>query len=284
MANLSWQIGDVRVTRITEMEEVGLEWVIAKASPENLRQIPWLSPHFVDEAWEARLSIHALVVETPDRRIVVDTCVGNDKDFEVIERWHKRQGPFLSEFESAGFPRESIDTVLCTHLHVDHVGWNTVLEDGKWRPTFPGARYLFADSEWNFWKTQDEGVNGTVLDQSVRPIWDAGLADLVTDTHKVCDEIWLEPTPGHTPGHVSIRISSRGEEAVITGDMIHHPCQIAEPSWGSHADSDFNQAVETRESFLQRYEGGAVLVIGTHFATPTAGRIVRDGETYRLDV
>jgi glyoxylase-like metal-dependent hydrolase (beta-lactamase superfamily II) len=215
---------------------------------------------------------------------VVDTCVGNDKDLSAVAAWHQRQGPFLSEFEASGFPRDSIDIVLCTHLHVDHVGWNTVLEDGKWQPTFPKARYLFADTEWNFWKTQDEGFNGTVLQQSVHPIWDAGLADLVDDSHQVCEAVRLEPTPGHTPGHVSVRISSRGEEAVITGDMIHHPCQIAEPSWGSHADSDFDQAITTRKRFLERYAGGEVLVIGTHFASPTAGRVMRDGKTYRFDV
>lgn len=284
MACLSWQIGDVRVTRIVEMEESGLSWVVAKGTPENLRTIPWLSPHFVDASWEALLSIHALVIETPERRIVVDTCVGNDKDFAVIERWHQRQGSFLADFEAAGFPPESIDTVLCTHLHVDHVGWNTVLRDGKWKPTFPNARYLFAETEWDFWKTQDEGFNGAVLEQSVRPIWEAGLADLVTETHAVCEGIALEPTPGHTPGHVSVRISSRGEEAVITGDMIHHPCQIAEPSWGCHADSDGDQAEATRVRFLERYGNGDVLVIGTHFAGPTAGRIVRDGDRYRLEV
>lgn len=283
MVNLSWKIGDVRITRVQEFEESGLEWVIPQASAANLRKIPWLSPHFVDATGEARLSVHALVIETPERRIIVDTCVGNDKNLTAIKRWQQRQGPFLNQLENSGFAPASIDTVLCTHLHVDHVGWNTVLEDGKWRPTFPAARYLIAQDEWEHWKVQDDEFTSNVLDESVRPIWDAGLADLVTSEHKLCDEVWLEPTPGHTPGHVSVRISSQGEQAVITGDMIHHPCQIAEPGWGCHADSDFDQAIRTREQFLTRYVGGAVLVIGTHFAGPTAGRIIRDGDAYRLE-
>ena len=283
MDNLSWQIGDVRITRVQEIEDSGLEWVIRQASPANLRKIPWLSPHFVDADWEARLSVHALVVDTPSRRIVVDTCVGNHKNLP-LEQWSQRKGPFLEDLEASGFPAESVDTVLCTHLHFDHVGWNTILVDGRWRPTFPNARYLVAREEWAHWEAQEGDFATTVLSESVRPVWQAGLIDLVDTSHRVCDEVWLEPTPGHTPGHVSVRISSREEDAVITGDMIHHPCQFAEPGWGSVADSDLDQGIATRESFFERNVDTPTLVIGTHFAGPTAGRVVRDGRAYRLDV
>ncbi len=283
MSHLSWTVGDVRITRIQEIEEPGLEWVVAQASPDNLRTIPWLAPHFVDDGWNALLSVHALVVETPDRRIVVDTCIGNGKNLKILEAWHMREGPFLEDFEGAGFARESIDTVLCTHLHVDHVGWNTLRQGDRWAPTFPRADYLIAEDEWRHWEKQGDRFSTTVLEESVRPIWDAGLARLVPGTHRVCDEVWLEPTPGHTPGHVCVRIASRGEQAVITGDMIHHPCQIARPDWAPQVDTDPEQGVRTREDFLARYADGPVLVIGTHFAGPTAGRIVRDGDTYRLD-
>ena len=118
----------------------------------------------------------------------------------------------------------------------------------------------------------------------MQPIFDAGLADLVDADAAVNDEVRLVPTPGHTPGHVSVAIRSRGEEAVITGDMIHHPCQIAYPDWSTTADSDQDWARDTRESFLDRHADSPVLVIGTHFAGPTAGRLVRDGDRYRLDV
>ncbi|MCP4906971.1 MAG: MBL fold metallo-hydrolase, partial [bacterium] len=218
---LSWKIGELRVTRIQESEDVGLDWVLEEATPENLRQIPWLAPHFMNADGEALWSIHALVVETATRRILVDTCVGNDKNLPITA-WNQLQGSFLTDLEAAGFSPESIDTVLCTHLHVDHVGWNTILIENRWQPTFPNARYLFAREEWAHWDCQDDEFSKTVLSESVRPIWEAGLVDLVDSDHRVCDGIWLEKTPGHTPGHVSIRLASKGQQAVITGDMIHH--------------------------------------------------------------
>ncbi len=281
--NLTWQIGALCVTRIQESQDVGLDWVLENATAENLLQIPWLAPHFMNENGEALWSIHALVVETPSRRILVDTCVGNDKNLPV-PFWNQLQGSFLEDLAEAGFPPDSIDIVLCTHLHVDHVGWNTTLIDGKWQPTFPNARYLFARDEWTHWESQDDDFSKTVLSESVRPIWDAGLVDLVDSDHRVCDEVWFEPSPGHTPGHVSIRLASGGHEAVITGDMIHHPCQFAHPGWGSPADVDFDRAVATREAFFARNAAQPILVIGTHFATPTAGHVVRDGDAYRLEI
>ena len=229
-----------------------------------------------------RLSVHALIVESQGRRIMVDTCVGNDKERKV-EDWHQRQGPFLEDMASAGFARESIDVVLCTHLHVDHVGWNTMLVEGRWQPTFPNARYLFARKEWDYWESQDEDDFGPVFEDSVRPVMDAGLADLVEMDHRITDEVWLEPTPGHTPGHVSVRISSQGEDAVITGDMTHHPVQLVHPDWAASVDFDQLQSTATRREFYAKYGDRPVLVIGTHFATPTAGHIVTDGDAYRLD-
>jgi glyoxylase-like metal-dependent hydrolase (beta-lactamase superfamily II) len=280
---LTWQIGDVKITRIQEAEESGMSWVLDEAIPENLRPIEWLAPHFIDAAGEARWSIHAFVVEVGSRKIVVDTCVGNDKNLPVAF-WNKLSTSFMADFERAGFRREEIDTVLCTHLHVDHVGWNTMLVDGAWIPTFPNARYLVARDEWNHWRGEDDEFTRVVFAESVDPIEKAGLIDVVDQDARVCDEIRLEPTPGHTPGHVSIHIESKGEKAVITGDQTHHPCQLARPEWGSKADSDFEQAVETRRVFYARHEAAATLVIGTHFATPTAGRIERDGEVYKLVV
>jgi glyoxylase-like metal-dependent hydrolase (beta-lactamase superfamily II) len=229
------------------------------------------------------MSVHTFVVEAPGRRLLVDTCVGNDKQLP-IPGWNQRQGPFLADLASAGFPPDSIDTVLCTHLHVDHVGWNTRLEGGRWRPTFPNARHLWSRREYEHWTTAGGPENETVLAESVRPVVDAGLVDLVADDHAVCPEVCLEPTPGHTPGHVSVHIRSRGEEAVITGDLMHHPVQLAHPHWGSRADVDKAQAEATRLGFLRRYADRPVLILGTHFAGPTGGRIVRDGDAYRLDV
>ncbi|MBV9967966.1 MAG: MBL fold metallo-hydrolase [Alphaproteobacteria bacterium] len=283
---MKWRIGKVTVTKIVEMEVTGgSRFILPEATYDEILPITRLQPHFADERGRLKMSIHALVVETPERRIVVDTCLGNDKQGRRIPTWNNLQGPFLADLASAGFPRESIDTVLCTHLHVDHVGWNTMLVGGKWVPTFPQARYLMGRVEFAHWREQhDREDMAAVFADSVKPVHEAGLVDLVATDHRVCDEITLVPTTGHTPGHVSVRIRSEGEEALITGDFVHHPCQIAHPEWSSTADSDADEARQTRERMLQELSERPVLVIGTHFAGATAGRIVRDGDAYRLAV
>jgi glyoxylase-like metal-dependent hydrolase (beta-lactamase superfamily II) len=283
---MKWQIGAVTVTKIVELEVTGgSRFILPQATYEEILPIDWLRPHFADERGRLKMSIHALVVETPQRRIVVDTCLGNDKENRRIPTWNNLQGPFLADLAAAGYPRESIDTVICTHLHVDHVGWNTMLVDGRWVPTFPKARYLMGRIEYAHWTQQHEREDMTaVLTDSVTPVWDAGLVDLVETDHRICDEISLLPTLGHTPGHVSVRIVSQGEEALITGDFMHHPCQIARPEWSSTADSDPAQARHTREAMLADLAGTPTLVIGTHFAGRTAGRVVRDGDAFRLAV
>jgi glyoxylase-like metal-dependent hydrolase (beta-lactamase superfamily II) len=172
--------------------------------------------------------------------------------------------------------------VLCTHLHVDHVGWNTRLENGRWVPTFPKARYLIGRREWAHWKDEAEGPDRTVRNDSVRPVIYAGLADFVEADHRVTPEVRLAPTPGHTPGHVSVVIESKGSKAVITGDLMHHPVQCGEPGWASRFDVDPDQARATRRAFLEQCAKEGVLVLGTHFATPTGGRVVAHGEAFRF--
>ncbi len=283
---LTWRIGDVTITRIVELEVTGgSRFILPDATRDAVLPIDWLCPHFADEDGRLRMSIHALVAATPTRRIVVDTCLGNDKQGRRIPAWNDLHGPFLADLATAGYARETIDTVLCTHLHVDHVGWNTMLVDGRWRPTFPNARYLMGRIEYAHWRDHQEREDQrAVFADSVQPIFDAGLVDLVETDHRIDDEITLIPTLGHTPGHVSVRIRSRGEEALITGDFMHHPCQIARPEWSSTADSDPVMARHTRAHMLASLADTPTLVIGTHFAAPTAGRIVRDGTAYRLDV
>jgi len=282
---LKWTIGDVTVTKIVELEMTGgSRFILPQATREEVLPIGWLQPHFADEEGRLRMSIHALVVETPTRRMVVDTCLGNDKENRRIPHWNKLQGGFLADLAGAGYPRESIDTVLCTHLHVDHVGWNTMLAGGRWVPTFPNARYLMGRIEYEHWtQTEREDMRYVIAD-SVLPVHDAGLVDLVETDAMIDDAISLVPTIGHTPGHVSVRIHSKGEEALITGDFMHHPVQIARPDWASAADSDPAQGIDTRWSMFRELAGSPVLVIGTHFAGATAGRIVRDGDTFRLAV
>ncbi|MDE2488760.1 MAG: MBL fold metallo-hydrolase [Alphaproteobacteria bacterium] len=284
---LQWRIGEVTITRILELEAIGgSRFILPQATPEVIREIGWLAPHFADETGRLRMSIHALVVETPSRRIIVDTCLGNDKQRD-IPAWSNLQTSFLGDLAAAGYPAETIDTVLCTHLHVDHVGWNTRLVDGRWVPTFPNARYLIGRAEFEYWQAEEAGTEHperSPFHDSVKPVFEAGLVDLVGTDHVVAPEVSLEPTLGHTPGHVSIRIRSQGQEALITGDFAHHPCQLAHPEWASSADYDRDASTATRRRMFGALEGSGVLVIGTHFATPTAGHIVREGEVWRLAV
>jgi glyoxylase-like metal-dependent hydrolase (beta-lactamase superfamily II) len=278
-----WKIGDVTVTRIVEIEgPFSGERILPDATPANIARHRWLLPRFATADGKLHVSVHALVIESGGRRIVVDTCVGNDKS-RSVPGWSHLKGPFLADLARAGYPRESIDIVICTHLHVDHVGWNTMLEHGRWVPTFPNARYWIGNAEWEHWSSAEEDDFRQPMDDSVRPVIEAGLVDLVAPNDRVTDEVVLEPTPGHTPGHVSVRITSCGEEAVITGDLMHHPVQCAEPSWASRFDSDPDKARSTRRSFLERYADRPVLVFGTHFATPSAGHIVRDGSAWRFE-
>ncbi len=283
---LTWQVGDVKITRIVEMETVGgTRFLLAEATYEAIQQIPWLIPHFAEPGGKLKMSIHALVVEASGKRIIVDTCIGNDKP-RTMEPWSRLQTPFLDDLKAAGFDPLTIDTVLCTHLHVDHVGWNTMLVDGQWVPTFPNARYLIGRAEYEYWRGEAAGEDPATspFHDSVKPVWDAGLVDLVETDHRVCDEISLVPTLGHTPGHVSIRISSKGEEALITGDFTHHPCQLAHPEWAPPVDYDQEASTATRRRMYGQLAGSDVLVIGTHFAAPCAGHVVADGDVWRLKV
>jgi len=280
-----WQIGNVKVTRVIEMEITGgSRFILPEATRDAVKPIAWLQPHFADAEGNLIMSIHALVVETSDLTMIVDTCIGNDKQ-RSIPAWTNLQLPFLKDLADAGFEREKIDMVMCTHLHVDHVGWNTMRVDDHWLPTFPNARYLMGKTEFEYWdKNDDDALNSGVMDDSVRPVFDAGLVDLVETDHRISDEIYLESTPGHTPGHVSVHIESDGQQALITGDCIHHPCQIAVPDWCSSADYDRDVAQRTRIDLLERYSDEEVLIIGTHFATPTAGYLKKRGKDYRLEV
>ncbi|MET0337999.1 MAG: MBL fold metallo-hydrolase [Caulobacter sp.] len=287
-----WRVGDVTITKVVEVESAGgLTGMIPQATPEALLAIPWLQPHFMTPDGKLIGSVHALIVQTPSKRIIVDTCSGDDKPRPYTPMDMLKSG-FMDRMNAAGFPPESIDVVLCTHLHVDHVGWNTTLVDGVWKPTFTNARYLYNRTEYDYWEKGEDSVQmkgwdriqRLVFADSVKPILDAGLADFVEPTHQICEEVDLVPTHGHSPGHVSVRIRSKGEQAFITGDMAHSPAQLAHPEWATVLDTDPEESTRTRHRIWSTYAGTPTLIIGTHWGGPTAGHINRDGEVYRLDV
>ncbi len=287
-----WKVGEVSITKLVEVEAAmptGTPGsMLPDAHPAAVQEIGWLVPHFATPEGHVKVSVHALLVQTPTLRLVVDTCIGNDKPRNGT-MFNRLQTRFLQDLEAAGWARDSVDAVLCTHLHVDHVGWNTMLVDGRWVPTFPRARYYFGRQE--FEETKREALersvrshDGAILADSVQPIVDAGLATLVEMNARLSPEIRLMPTPGHTPGHVSVVIESQGARAVITGDVMHHPCQMARPHWSSGFDNDQNASRATRNAFLDQFADTPTLVIGTHFAGPTAGHVVREGGAFRLVV
>jgi len=278
---MQWKVGKVRITKVVELETVGsTRFILPLASNEEIRKLPWLIPHFATEEGRLKMSIHSLVVETPRHRIVVDTGLGNDKQGRNVPTWNNRNDPFLQKLTLAGFPPDSIDTVLCTHLHVDHVGWNTKLVGGKWVPTFANARYLFGRSEYEHWRDHSvEPAHAAVFNDSVKPIVDAGKAELIASDARLTDEITMIASPGHSPGHMSIHIQSDGEEGLLTGDVAHHPCQMAHLDWSSTADSDPKQSVVARRDLFSRFADKPVLVIGGHY---NAGHIKRDRDAFKF--
>ncbi|MGH7906919.1 MAG: MBL fold metallo-hydrolase [Candidatus Binataceae bacterium] len=286
-----WQIGDIGIIRVPD-NEVALDgaFLISELTHENLRrENGWLYPHCKTDDGRIRLSFHSLLLKSGGMNIVIDTCMGNDKPrpsplWDAGLEWNNRRGPYLDEIARAGFPRKSIDLVVLTHLHGDHVGWNTMLEGGRWVPTFPKARYVIVREEWEFWAKWEDPHFRIPLEDSVRPVIDAGLVQWVDTSYRINDQMWLEATPGHTPAHVSVAIGSRGELALTTGDLIHHPIQCAHPDWNCRFDTNPEQAVMTRRKFLERSTDDQALVFGTHFAAPSVGRVTRDGGAFRFAV
>lgn len=288
MNTIKWTIGDVEVFQIVELEAGALiQSIIKNANPENIRNIPWLCPHFADEAGNLKALVQGFVIRSGDNVILIDTCNGNDKKRTDIPEWANLQTNFLEHLNNIGVTPNEISVVACTHLHMDHVGWNTKLENGVWVPTFPHAKYLFARKEYEYWVQKPEkeiADDKAAFDDSVYPVINAGLAQLVEVDHRIDSCVSLIPSEGHTPSHVSVLIESKNKRAIISGDFLHHPCQIAEPTWTTDGDTLPDLAVTTREKILAQIADTDTLLIGSHFAHPVAGRIVRTQRGYILEV
>ncbi len=278
---MQWTVGRVKITNVLEIGATGgTRFILPQATPQEAQKMPWLVPHYANAEGRLRLNVQSWIVETPTNRIIVDTCIGNDKTNRSVPAWNGLNKPFLNDLAAAGYPADTIDTVICTHLHIDHVGWNTKLVDGKWVPTFTNARYLFGKTEYDHWAAHSpEGEHKAVFEDSVQPIVDAGYADLIGSDHRIGDEVSLIATPGHSPGHMSILVTSGGQQALLTGDVAHHPCQMAHLDWSSTADSDPVQSIEARKMLFSRFADTPTLVFGGHY---DPGHIVRDGDAFRL--
>jgi len=281
MQLLTWRVGTIRITRVLEVEVAGLSFLVPDAIPSNLVAIPWLHPPFVTQGGEAVASIQAFLVEAPGRTILIDTAVGVSAQLDIPTRI-ERSLPFLEELAEAGAGPERVDTVVFTHLHFDHLGWASRDRNGRRAPTFPNARYVIARTEWDYWSHLEDPETQGLLSGALRPVEAAGRLDLVAGDHQLAPGIQLEATPGHSPGHVSIHLESKGARAIVTGDLIHHPAQMARPEWWTTFDYDVEQARATRRRFLEQHAGSDTLIIGSHFAGTVAGRIARDGPAFRF--
>jgi len=276
MDTMSWDVGAVRITRIVECD---LRWSVREflqCGPDALEpHRDWSGPYLTGTADEPEvlMSVHSFGVEADGRKLVVDTCVGNGKDFgTIVPAFNGLRTAFLDDLSAAGFGPGDVDTVICTHLHMDHVGWNTIPgPDGEWVATFPDARYVMTQLDIDHWKGIDAEWNAYAA--SVAPLLGAGLVDAVEPDHRVGPSITLLPTPGHTPGHVSVLIESGGRQGVITGDMVHSPLELVEPTWGPRGENDPEAADRTRHDMAKRVTDTGVLVLGTHFPTPTGGYV-----------
>lgn len=284
------QVGEVEITRIEEIMLAEPSTLFAEWRPEHLAENRhWLIPRFYDPAGDAfPTSIHTWLVRTKRHVIVIDTAGGNGKERPASPRFHRLDTPYLERLRAAGVSPAQVDTVICTHLHVDHVGWNTTKVGDRWVPTFPNATYIFSRTECEARDpkrgaaTKPPATHFVFLD-SVQPIIEAGKAKIVEGNERLTDEITLMPTPGHAPGQMAVRLRSRGEEAMFIADVMHQPVQIVYPAWNSKYCEDPEVARRTRKHVLEHCAEHRSLVLPAHFGSPHAGRVVRSGERFRFE-
>jgi len=284
----TFTVGDITIHRIVEQQNgfraarEFLPTLTAESLDENRA---WLAPEALDKDDRLILCFQSYVVRTPHHTVLVDSCIGNDKDRPGRPTWHRKTDTaFIDGLAAIGLSVQDIDVVMCTHLHADHVGWNTRLQDGRWVPTFPRARYLFSARELAHWTAENAKTPIAAMVDSVLPIVAANRADLITSDHALNDHVRLLPTPGHTPDHFAVRLGRGGDMAVLTGDLIHSPLQARYPEMSMFADSDPIQAATTRRAFLERYCDTPTLCCTAHFPAPSAGHIKRWGEGFRCDI
>ncbi len=281
-------VGGIAYHRVVETEqpEFPVGFLLPDATPDALApHRAWLEPRFLDPATDKLvMPVQSYVLRTGHHTILVDTCVGNGKERRFHASWsHRASTAYLDRLAAIGLAPEAIDFVMCTHLHADHVGWNTRLVDGRWAPTFPNARYVFARTEFDYWLGLNEKgrkYSDGCIDDSVLPVLEAGQAEIVDDDHAFDDQVWFEPTPGHTPGHVAIHLASQGSRAVLSGDVCHTPLQCREPGWSAVGCTDSARSAATRLAFLDAHCETDTAVMTAHFPSPSVGHVRRRGEAF----
>lgn len=279
-------LGKFRIDRVVEYEGPFIAPIdlFPDYDPEVLDAIREWSPPLLDAHGKMLMSFHSFVLRTGRHTILVDTCFGNDKERVMRPHGHRIKSGYLGSLAQVGLQPEDIDFVMCTHLHWDHVGWNTRLVNGQWVPTFPNARYIMARKEYEHWDAMyakgDTSIHSVGFGDSVLPVMRAERAVLVEDDHAVEDGVWLEPCPGHTPGNVVINLQSAGARGVFSGDVLHSPFQLARPEWSSRACTDLAASAVSRRKFIDQHADTGNLVMPAHFAAPSWGCIVRHGATF----
>lgn len=283
-----FQLGDLTIQRVVEEERPIFDPLtfFPNLTPELLAENQeWLEPKALDPATgKLMLCIQSWVVRTPHHNILIDTCVGNDKTRPNHPFWHQmKSNSYMRNLAALGLGVGDIDFVMCTHLHVDHVGWNTRLENGRWVPSFPKAHYLFAKEEYAHWEREHAKAPSPVFADSVLPVVEAGRVDFVTNDYQMNDLVKLESTPGHTPDHVAVRLGRKGADALATGDLIHSPLQARYPEISMRADSDPVQAAATRRRVLECACDSATIMCFGHFPSPSRGLIKLWGNGFRAE-
>jgi glyoxylase-like metal-dependent hydrolase (beta-lactamase superfamily II) len=287
--SLKIAVGDVTIHRIIEQEQPFFEVhtffpTLGKERYEENRS--WMEPRYVDPTTgKLILCIQSHLVVTPHHKILIDTCVGNHKERPTRAFWHKMDRPDWERgLKATGYGVDDIDFVMCTHMHTDHIGWNTRLDNGRWVPTFPRARYLFGRKELDFWISQPNRaeIGGGSLVDSVIPIVEAKVCDLVDDGHDLGKGLTLALLPGHTPGQLGLDVVRGRDRAYFVGDAIHSPLQVVYPDLSTGFDTDKQQARETRRKFLEACAGDGRWLVPCHFRGAVAHRIRRAGGGFAL--
>jgi glyoxylase-like metal-dependent hydrolase (beta-lactamase superfamily II) len=245
----------------------------------------WLVPEFIDASGGVVLCIQGFVIKTPHHNILVDACVGNHKHRPMRPHWNMMTSDrFEKGLTATGLTVNDIDYVMCTHLHGDHVGWNTRLDNGRWVPTFPKAKYIMADRELAHWTAREKENPASVpwITDSVLPIVAAKREQIVKSDFTFNDQVRLIPTPGHTIDHFAVLVGQAGRDAFITGDMIHSPLQGKYPELGMFADYDSTQAGKTRRKVFDQLCEQDTIICASHFPAPSTSQVRRWGEGYKF--